>query len=88
MDKVYDSLGIRKGPTNLTADPIKSDWLIITVLSGELKIHHESLICVERVENFIYYFDTLRNIEQTNGNFLLIGAQQNVYRALKGKGTC
>lgn len=31
---------------------------------------------------------TFRNIAHENGSFLLIGAQQNTYRARNGKGTC
>ncbi len=31
---------------------------------------------------------TLRNMEQTNGCFFGIGAQQNTYRARKARGTC
>jgi len=38
--------------------------------------------------NTLYCNITLRNIVQTNGNFLLIGAQQNTYRARRGRGTC
>jgi len=34
------------------------------------------------------FIHTLRNIVQTNGNFLLIGAQQKTYLALSGNGTC
>lgn len=32
--------------------------------------------------------NTFRNIVQTNGIFLLIGAQQKTYLALNGNGTC
>lgn len=36
----------------------------------------------------LFYFITFKNIEQTNGNLRLIGAQQNTYLALNDNGTC
>jgi len=48
-------------------------------------------LCKQHVMNYeanMHCNITLRNMVQTNGNFLLIGAQQKTYRARRGRGTC
>lgn len=49
---------------------------------------YRSIIIISIPEEIKISIYTFRNIAHENGSFLLIGAQQNTYRARNGKGTC
>lgn len=68
----------------MPTQPIKSYSFIFTVLSRKLKDKNTLNTRDTNIKKVI----TFRNIVQTNGIFLFIGAQQNMYLARNGNGTC